>query len=202
MQYPKRERPLRQVKRCQRALSRAVKGSKGGAKRWLALAKTWQRVSERERGHLHEVTADVVKRHGSRLFVEALRIRNMVKNGHLARSIHEQMWNTFMVMLVYKAVNAGGWLQKVNPRNTSQRCSGCGAMPAQKLTLADRVKVCLACGLVLDRDVNAALNVLQVGLSGLSGLSGGNIPTCSEKAEDGQVSDCPSAQNRVGHFPT
>ena len=91
----------------------------------------------------------------------------------------------------YKAESAGGWVRKVDPRNTSQVCSGCGAMPEQRLTLSDRTYVCLSCGLVLDRDVNAAQNVLQ---AGLSGLPGGIIPVRSEDENHGQVRDWPRTQ--------
>ena len=98
----------------------------------------------------------------------------------------------------YKAESAGGWVCKVDSRHTSQRCSGCGAMPEQRLTLSDRTYVCLSCGLVLDRDVNAALNVLQVGETG---LSGGTISACSEEVEHGQVRDWPRTQNRMPHDP-
>ena len=94
----------------------------------------------------------------------------------------------------YKAESAGGWVRKVDPHNTSQRCSGCGAMPEERLTLGDRTYVCLHCGLVLDRDVNAALNVLQVGESG---FPGGTIPARSEEVEHGQVRVWPRTQNRI-----
>ena len=98
-----------------------------------------------------------------------------------------------MKTLTYKAESAGGWVRKVNPRHTSQRCSGCGAMPDQRLTLGDRTYVCLTCGLVVERDVNAARNVLQ---AGLSGLPGGTAPVCSEDGEHGPVGDGPRTQNR------
>ena len=81
----------------------------------------------------------------------------------------------------------------VDPRNMSQHCSDCGALPDERLTLGDRTYVCLDCGLVLERDVNAALNVLQVGESG---FPGGNTPARSEEVEHGQVRDWPRTQNR------
>ena len=99
----------------------------------------------------------------------------------------------------YKAESAGGWVRKVDPRNTSQACSGCGAMPNERLTLGDRTYVCPHCGLVLDRDVNAAQNVLRVGLSG---LPGGTAPVRSSEDEDyGSVGDGPRTQNRLPDDP-
>ena len=127
-------------------------------------------------------------------YIEDIRVPNMVKNHHLARSILEQQWGTFFNMLAYKAESAGGWVREVNPRNTSQRCSDCGALPESRLTLGDRTYVCLECGLVLDRDVNAAQNVLQ---AGLLGLPGGTTPVCSEEADHDQVGDWPRTQNRM-----
>ena len=71
-------------------------------------------------------------------------------------------------------------------------------MPDERLTLGDRTYVCLHCGLVLDRDVNAVQNVLRVGMYG---LPGGTIPVCSEDEEHGQVRDWPRTQNRLPDDP-
>ena len=150
--------------RRQRILSRARRGSNGRCKKRQALARTWQRVTERERGMLHELTSDLVRGHGARFYVEDLKIPNMMRNGRLARSIAEQNWGTFVLLLTYKAEEAGGWVRKVPPHHTSQLCSACGAMPQKKLTLADRTYECASCGYAEDRDVNAAKNILQVGL--------------------------------------
>ena len=192
-QYPKRRRSLTQLRRLGRRLSRAVRGSNGRRKKRLALAKEHQRVAERERGYLHELTARLVKERSSRFCIEALRIRNLVQNHRLARSILEQQWGAFGMMLTYKAESAGGWVRQVNPRNTSQRCSGCGVLPACRLTLGDRTYVCMDCGLVLDRDMNAARNILQ---AGLPGLPGGTAPARSVEEDDGRVRDWPRTQNR------
>ena len=154
-----------EITRRQRILSRAKRGSRGRCKKRLAVARAWQRVSERERGALHELTAKLVRGHGARIYVEDLKIPNMLRNRYLARSISEQNWGTFASLLTYKAEEAGGWVRKVPPHHTSQQCSACGAMPEEKLTLADRTYECGACGHTEDRDVNAAKNILQVGLA-------------------------------------
>ena len=170
---PKRERNLGQVVRCQKRVSRAVKGSKSRNKKRYLLAKAWQRVAERERGYLHEAARQLVNEQSSKFYVEDLEINNMVKNHKLAKSIHEQMWGTFVGLLTHKAENAGGFVKKVNPRNTSQRCSNCGMMPNEKLTLKDREYKCQFCGLVKDRDWNAACNILQDGIRNSASLPGG-----------------------------
>ena len=166
------------LKRRQRCLSRAKRGSASRAKKRLALAREWQRVTEREHGRLHELTTDLVRCHSGRFYVEDQRIPNRVKNGRLARSILEQTWGAFVQLLSYKAEEAGGWVRKVPPHNTSQRYSACGAMPEEKLTLAVRTYRCARCGAVADRDVNAARNILRVRLTLVP--PGGKSPVCRE----------------------
>ena len=113
---------------------------------------------------LHELTAGLVREHGARFYAENLKIPNLLCNHRLARSISEQNWGAFIGLLTYKAEEAGGWVRKVPPHHTSQRCSACGAMPAVKLTLAVRSYACESCGHAANRDVNAAMNILSVGL--------------------------------------
>ena len=96
---------------------------------------------------------------------EDLDIQGMTKpkEGKLVlnRNIMDASWGSFIRCLTLKAENAGKWAVPVNPRNTSKRCSGCGMLVPK--TLKDRVHSCPHCGLVLDRDVNAAINILASG---------------------------------------
>ena len=164
-----RRRYLREAKRRQRLLSKAVKGSTTRLKKKLQLAKTWQRVKEAERGYLHELTRSLITSYSSKYYIEDLQIKNMVKNRKLSRSIHEQMWGTFYQLLTYKAEEAGGWVKKVNPKNTSQCCCLCGAKAREKLKLSQRTFNCFSCGNTIDRDINAAQNILQIGESNQPG---------------------------------
>ncbi len=166
----------RELRRRQRRLSKAKRGSQNRRKRKAELAREWQRVREREHGALHELTAAIVRDHSANLAVEDLRIPNMVRNRRLARAIHEQQWGAIVRMLGYKAESAGGSVTTVAPHHTSRECSGCGRR--RNMPLAVRVYGCTECGLVLDRDVNAARNVLQRGLTVLN--PGGDPP---ERAE-------------------
>jgi len=152
------------VKRLQRKLSRAKRGSNNRRKIKTALSKEHQRIKERAQGAVHELTAELVKRHSARFFVEDLQIGNMVKNRKLARSIHEQQWGSLVHVLSYKAVEAGGWVERVNPAFTSQACAQCGALPDIPIGLKVRMYACKSCGRECDRDVNAAKNILSVGL--------------------------------------
>ena len=162
-QVPKRILDRSEIKQRQRKFSKTKKKSNNRRKKGLLLAKAWQRSKEKELGLLHELTSELVKNHGSKFYVEDLKIGNMVKNRTLARSILEQQWGTFIRLLAYKAEDAGGWVKKVDPKFTSQMCSECGGMPPVKLTLADRVYHCEHCGHIEDRDVNAAKNILRKG---------------------------------------
>ena len=84
----------------------------------------------------------------------------MVKNHHLAKSISDAAWGNFISTLASKAENAGLHLLKVSPHGTSQECSGCGEKVKKSLSV--RTHRCNSCGLVLDRDHNAAINILRV----------------------------------------
>ena len=164
-QIPKNVVDRDEIKRRQRILARAVRGSNSRQKKKRLLAKMWQRVTEREKGKVHETTSALVKDHSCRFVVEDLKIPNMVKNHKLARSIVEQQWGYFVQCLAYKAESAGGWVIKVNPKNTTQQCSGCGSMPRDKIGLDQRMYHCYSCGMVLDRDINAAVNILHRGMT-------------------------------------
>jgi len=96
-----------------------------------------------------------------------LQVRNMLKNKHLSKSIADASWSKFFDMLTYKAEEAGREVVKVRPHGTSQLCSFCGAKVPK--TLAVRVHRCSVCGLVMDRDHNAALNILNCGQVGRLG---------------------------------
>jgi putative transposase len=86
----------------------------------------------------------------------------MMRNTRLAYSISDAAWGEFTKMLRYKAERAGAKLVEVKARNTSQLCSGCGEIVPKKLSV--RMHNCPHCGLVLDRDHNAALNILRRGV--------------------------------------
>ena len=94
--------------------------------------------------------------------VEDLKVSNMVRHPTLARSISDASWSRFVSMLDYKAEKAGGYLIRVDPRNTTQKCSGCGKLVPK--SLAARTHRCPSCGLVIDRDHNASLNILRAGI--------------------------------------
>ena len=153
----------------------ARKGSKQKAKtKWsnsykkaLKLhSKECQTVKERELGFMHMLTSAIVSKHPN-LVIEDLQITNMVKNHKLARRILEQNWGTFKRLLEYKAESAGGQVVTVSPRNTSRACSDCGNVK-ETLSLYERVYRCSVCGNQIDRDLNAARNILILGCPSVS----------------------------------
>ena len=146
----------------QRSVSRKKKGGSNRRKAVKLLAKNHLKVKRQRADFAHKVADNLVKNYG-RIAVEDLRIKNMVRNHHLARSISDAGWGQFVNILSYKAEYAGREFVQVNPNGTSQICSGCGST-VQK-SLSTRIHNCPTCGLSLNRDFNAALNIKRLGLS-------------------------------------
>jgi putative transposase len=146
----------------QRKLSRKKKGSNSRKKQKHKLAKLHHKIKNRRNNFLHIESRKLVRSYDV-IVLEGLRIKNMVKNHHLAKSISDASWAKFIEYVSYKAESAGKKVIFVNPRNTSQICSGCGAIVKKSLSV--RVHKCPSCGLEIDRDINAAINILRLGTS-------------------------------------
>ncbi len=198
VQIPKRNVDRTKLRTLQKKVSKSVKGSNSRKKKILSLNKEWQRARERNKGYLHELTTSLVKDCTSKFYVEDLKVKNMTATGGscktgLNRSILDQTWGDFNEMLSYKAESAGGFVSKVNPKFTSQTCSKCGSKPKEKIKLSDRTYLCKACGYTEDRDVNAAINVLRVGLTGTLG----GRPEAQEEGRLKAFIGMPTAQNSI-----
>ncbi len=146
----------KRLKRLDRRLSRKQKGSKNREKAKAVRAKAYQKVARIRNHVLNEITTELAKSK-SILVLEDLNVAGMQKNHHLARSIGDASWSMFRSMLEYKCQWYGSELVIVNPAYTSQTCSNCGAIKSD-LTLKDRTYKC-ECGLEIDRDLNAAINI-------------------------------------------
>lgn len=155
-------RTEKRLKHAQRALSRKQKGSRNREKARLKAAKLHAKVRNQRKDFLHKESRRLVNVY-KLIAVEDLAVKNMVKNHHLAKSISDAGWSEFLAMLCYKAEEAGSRVVKVNPSGTSQECSRCGTAVSKDLSV--RVHRCPHCGLVLDRDVNAARNILKIALA-------------------------------------
>ncbi|MER6605849.1 RNA-guided endonuclease TnpB family protein [Streptomyces sp. NPDC000927] len=161
---PRHERHDRaSLAKAQRNLSKKAKGSSNRAKARLKVAKIHARIADRRRDHLHKLTSRLV-RENQTLVIEDLTVRNMVKNRTLARDISDASWAEFRNMLEYKAQWYGREVVVVDRFFPSSKlCSACGTLQG-KMPLNVRTWTCV-CGVTHDRDVNAAKNLLAVGLT-------------------------------------
>ena len=147
----------------QRNLSRKKKGSANRRKAKAKVAKISQDVQNHRDEFLHQVSRTLVDSADLIVF-ENLNISGMLKNHHLAKHIQDHAWGKLIQFTKSKAAKAGKMVELVDARYTSQKCSQCGIIVPK--TLADRVHHCPKCGLEMDRDVNASLNILTLGLRG------------------------------------
>jgi putative transposase len=158
------DRTLDRVKRVQRNLSRKKKDSNNREKAKAKLAKVHDKVKNQRNDFLHKLSRFYINMYGT-ICVEALDVKSLNENPAsrgLHRNIHDAGWARFLAMLSYKAESAGRRLVTVEPRNTSQACSQCGSIVHKELK--DRIHDCPYCGLVIDRDKNAAYNILIAGM--------------------------------------
>jgi putative transposase len=137
----------------------------------LRLARLHRRVRNIRRDFLHKVATELAKAKPV-LVVEDLNVRGLARNGSLSRAILDVGWGAFRRMLEYKCAWYGSHLV-VAPRDfpSTKRCSRCGWV-APTLPLSQRVFRCEACGLEVDRDLNAACNLREYGLTHLTGPTG------------------------------
>ncbi len=133
-------------------------------KRRKVVARIHQRIANRRKDFAHKLSREWVNSYGA-IFLENLSIKNMMQNRCLAKSIGDAAWNQLIQCIFYKAADANRVCKLVDPRGTSQKCSGCGSVVAKDLSV--RVHDCPSCGLVIDRDWNAAINIEAIGLDSL-----------------------------------
>jgi putative transposase len=157
--HPARYRAAqRKLRVLQRRVARRVKGSTNRRKAAVMLQRQHERVANQRKDFLNKVVHGLIARY-DRIALEDLRITNLVRNRHLAKSILDAGWGYLVQHLTSKAEEAGRVVLLVDPRNTSKSCSRCGHVFVEQ-RLADRWIDC-ACGLSLDRDHNAAINILN-----------------------------------------
>jgi len=164
----------RQLKKLHRKVSKRKKGSANRRKAIKRLAKKHLQVS-RQRKDFVVKTARCVVRSNDLIAYEDLQVRNMVKNHKLAKSISDASWSMFRQWVEYFGKVFGKVTVAVPPQYTSQNCSNCGKQVVK--TLSQRTHHCGHCGTVLDRDHNAALNILA---SGLNRVGHTQINACGE----------------------
>lgn len=158
----------KKVKRLQRNLARKQKGSKNREKARIQLAKAWRQVRRCRDDFVHKASKTIADVGYTLVAFEKLNIKNMVRNHRLAQAIMDATWGKLRQYTAYKVEgrsdSCGGRVITVDPSGTSQKCSGCGVEAIEKLDLSMRIFVCYSCGLVIDRDLNAAKNIEKLGL--------------------------------------
>ena len=151
--------------KAQRKLSNAEKGTPERARALKVVHRVHERITNKRDDFVQKLSISLVKSYDFIAF-EDLNIKGMVKNHCLAKHISDAAWSKLITTTSYKAEWAGKRVELVNPKNTSQICSGCGKV-VQK-DLSERVHSCPFCGLTLDRDHNAAINILRLGLQSVA----------------------------------
>jgi putative transposase len=183
------ERSPRTLRPRGRAVSRKQRGSRNRARAVLALARAHRRIRNQRSDALHKDTTTLAKAK-SVIVVEDLHVAGMLRNRRLARAISDQGWAEFHRQLAYKTTWYGSRLL-VAPRfyASSKRCSGCGLVRAD-LPLGVRV-FCPICGLVLDRDLNAAK--FLAALAGPMAVVAGSSPETENACGGGSAGRAASA---------
>ena len=168
-------RRAKAIAAARRALARAIKGSKRRQRLKDRLGRLKRREANARSTYLHQQSASLAKRFGI-IVIEDLKVRNMTRSAKgsvekpgknvgqktgLNRSIADAAWGRFAILLAYKAERAGGQVIRVNPKNTSNCCSRCQGLTPSKI--GDDF-CCKDCGHTMDRDRNAALNILARGV--------------------------------------
>ena len=154
----------KRLAKAQRRLARKQKGSKNRAKARRKVARIHASIADRRRDFLHKLSTRLI-RENQTICVETLAVKNMVKNHKLAKAIADVGWSEFVSQLAYKAQWYGRCLVRIDKwYPSSKRCFECGHI-LDSLTLDTRQWACPACGVVHDRDINAARNIHAVGLT-------------------------------------
>jgi putative transposase len=160
------KKSLKRIQKAQRKLYKQKKGTKERAKAKKVVGKIYDKVNNQRSDFLHKVSRELVNKYEVLVF-EDLNIKQMIESKpwhNLNRTILDSSWDKFVFLCSYKAENAGGKVVKVNPKNTTKMCSRCGTLVVKGLE--ERVHSC-SCGLVMDRDLNASINILRLGQKSL-----------------------------------
>ncbi|WP_432101989.1 RNA-guided endonuclease InsQ/TnpB family protein [Streptomyces sp. bgisy091] len=182
-------RAEKHLKKAQRALARKEKGSSNRDKARIKVARAHARVADARREFHHQLSTKLI-RENQAVAVEDLAVKGLART-RLAKSVHDAGWSAFVTMLEYKAARYGRTFIRIGRfEPTSQVCSQCGVKDGPK-PLHVRVWTCAACGAVLDRDINAAVNVAKA-----AGLA---VSACRAQVRPERV---PAPRSEAGTHPT
>ena len=162
------------LKKEQKKLSRKYESAKKDKRKYyecknyqdqrFKVAKIYKHVSNQRKDFYNVLANDLVKNHDY-IFAEDLKIKNMIKNHKLAKAISDSGWRSFLVILEWTAIKRNKTFILVDPKNTTQMCSTCGVISDEKIILGIEEWTCPNCGKHHIRDINAAINIKNKGLS-------------------------------------
>ncbi|MGI5405490.1 RNA-guided endonuclease InsQ/TnpB family protein [Streptomyces chartreusis] len=182
-------RAEKRLKRAQQSLSRKDTGSKNREKARLCVARAHTRVADARREFHHQLSTKLISDNQA-VAVEDLAVKGLART-RLAKSVHDAGWSAFIAMLEYKAVKFGRSFHRIGRfEPTSQVCSACGVKDGLK-PLHVRIWTCQGCGAVLDRDINAAVNVAKAAGLAVSacGAQVRPVPVPAQRGEAGTHRD-------------
>jgi len=159
------------LRRLQRKFVKTKKGGKNREKLRIKIAKINRKITRQKEHYYHEITNSILN-DNQVIAMESLNVKGMIKNHNLAKSISDASWGMLTQMLEYKSNWYGRDLIMINKWfPSSKTCSGCGNIK-ETLLLSERTYNCQSCGLSMDRDLNASLNILKEGFR----ISGTKMP--------------------------
>jgi putative transposase len=154
---------LKRMRRLSKRLSKKVKGSKNRYKAKIRIAKLHEKISNTRKDYLHKISSRLIRENQS-ITLEDLNVAGMVQNRHLSRAIADCSWGEFVRQLKYKGVWYGRNVQQIKRFETSSKlCSSCGHK-VKEMSLSVRSWTCPNCGIIHDRDINAAVNIKVIGM--------------------------------------
>lgn len=157
------EKSLRKLKISQRRLSKKQKGSNNREKQRLKVSKLHKKVRNQRNDYQHKISRELADKFKV-ICLETLKVKNMVKNKKLSKAISDVSWSSFIEKLSYKMAENQGCLVKIDTYYPSSKtCSNCGNVK-DKLLLSERTYHCEECNFTIDRDLNASINILNIGL--------------------------------------
>ncbi len=172
------KKELRALARLQRLLSRKKKGSSNRKKAVIKVVKKHIDIYNQRKNFAHQLSNKLVKNHDV-IVVEDLNIKGMAQNRHLARAIADVGWGIFLSFLKYKCAWYGKHFVSIDRFfPSSKMCSSCGQ--TQDMPLSIRTYQCTSCGLHMDRDLNASLNIRAAGLAVLNACGGSEVAWSNE----------------------
>ncbi len=183
------KRTLKTLKRAQRSLSRKKKGSSNRKKQQNKVANIYYRISNIRKDAVHKATTDLVNKFGT-IVIEDLNVKGMVKNHNLAQALFDVSFGEIRRQITYKCKWKGVNLIVADRFYPSSKTCSCCGIKKETLKLSERLFRCDACGISIDRDMNAAINLKNLAVGALSIVSG-EVKPC------GADSNILSDQNRM-----